>query len=213
MSASDLTRLRDAILSVVTGGKWISVRESSGRLVIDFSGPDRAQHPGFWAEVVTEDAAAEYTVMRQRPTLVSAGGGSADPLTDDTDTYSPVYEVNGVTGLAVGRRVWVRPAGVGSDDEPQWVCDSNDVPANGTFMVALTQTGGATGDATTQASWEYTVKSLDAVTTYATAREPQTRRQNVGKLKAATLGLGYFDASGDFQLAHAFEEIDAQACA
>lgn len=72
------------------------------------------------------------------------------------------------------------------------------------IFVALSTTSGATGDATHQATYVYTVKTFDSTATIATGLSPAYRERN-GNFDAATMGIGYFDNSGAFVLVVAFE--------
>lgn len=130
--AAELRRLLARAGRGVRGSGITRVFNSAGGLLIHTPGSSaRARVPklnvGFWGEVLSEDAEAEYTVRRKKPLPISSGGGSAEPLQNALDgvgdpiILSPVYHVNQVSGIAPDTIVWVTPNGVGNDGSPQWV--------------------------------------------------------------------------------------------
>lgn len=84
-------------------------------------------------------------------------------------------------------------------------------PAPGNFMVNLTQTGGSNGNKTTAATWTYTAKTLNNATTLGTVLSPNKPRP-FGTQTAATLGVAYYDNTGTFQLAEAYEKPGSGGC-
>jgi hypothetical protein len=78
------------------------------------------------------------------------------------------------------------------------------------FYVALTQTGGSNGTDTTAATWTYTAVSVTGAPC-GTAMAPD-RPRGFGTFAAATKGVGYYDNSGDFKLADAYETPGTEEC-
>jgi hypothetical protein len=83
-------------------------------------------------------------------------------------------------------------------------------PAGVHFAVTLAQTGGANGNANSAATWEYTATSLSGAE-IDTAVTPAKPRGN-GTFTQATQGVGYYNASGDFVLAEAYETPGTEEC-
>ncbi|TXH55510.1 MAG: hypothetical protein E6Q97_08640 [Desulfurellales bacterium] len=84
------------------------------------------------------------------------------------------------------------------------------------FPVVLTQTGGADGDATTQASWTYTIADLDS-NTIATSQDigagdHKWKRPAVGKVEKANFGLAYYDTDGDPIVTWCNERLLVESC-
>ncbi|QOV91074.1 hypothetical protein [Humisphaera borealis] len=78
------------------------------------------------------------------------------------------------------------------------------------FRVQLSQTGGSDGTGTTAPSYTYTVTRNGVQ--LATGESPDVGRAN-GSYTAATLGIGYYDSDGEFQLLYAFEVPNTYECA
>jgi len=78
------------------------------------------------------------------------------------------------------------------------------------FVVNLTQNSGANGTNTTAATWTYNVTDL-AGKSLGTNLSPQ-RPRAWGTAAAATMGMGYFDTSGVFYLAEAWETAGSGGC-
>lgn len=78
------------------------------------------------------------------------------------------------------------------------------------FVVNLTQTGGANGSQTTSATWTYNVTDLNgkSLGTNLSPRRPRA----LGTATAATMGMGYFDVTGVFYLAEAWETPGSGGC-
>ncbi len=78
------------------------------------------------------------------------------------------------------------------------------------FAVGLTEDGGSAGNASTQCSFTYTVKTLDAATTLGTAMTPGKQRPTVGAMLSGggLAGAGYYDTTSTFVLFDANEHLD-----
>lgn len=81
----------------------------------------------------------------------------------------------------------------------------------GVFQVAVTQTGGSDGSASTAASYTYTVKTQDSVTTLGTGVAVTGPRPK-GLTNVGTVGLAYYDSSGALKLWSAGETPTTAAC-
>jgi hypothetical protein len=79
------------------------------------------------------------------------------------------------------------------------------------FRVNLTKTSGSTGTQSSAASWVYTAKTLDNVTTLGTGLSPEKSRPN-GNRTQATIGTGYYNNSGVFVLYEADEPFGTGSC-
>jgi hypothetical protein len=96
----------------------------------------------------------------------------------------------------------------GEDDLPVVLVDAGPL---GLFRVTLAQTSGSAGDATTPPSWVYNVSYGDT-SNVATGKSPEVGRSN-GYFEAATIGIGYVDDAGAWQLLQAFEPPGTVPCA
>ncbi len=83
-------------------------------------------------------------------------------------------------------------------------------PRHSMFAVGLTEDGGSAGNASTQCSFTYTVKTLDAATTLGTAMTPGKQRPTVGAMLSGggLAGAGYYDTTSTFVLFCANEHLD-----
>lgn len=81
----------------------------------------------------------------------------------------------------------------------------------GVFQVAVTQTGGSDGSPSTAASYTYTVKTQDSVTTLGTVIAVTGPRPK-GLTNVGTVGLAYYDSSGAVKLWSAGETPTTAAC-
>jgi hypothetical protein len=81
----------------------------------------------------------------------------------------------------------------------------------GVFQVACTQTGGSDGSATTAASYTYTVKTQDGVTTLGTGVAVTGPRPK-GLTNVGTVGIAYYDSSGALKLWSAGETPTSGTC-
>lgn len=92
----------------------------------------------------------------------------------------------------------------------------NAVPETDNFFpVTLVEDGSGSadaGDATTQCSYTYTVKSIIGAKTLLENASPACARPAYGKLVAATKGIAYVDANDTWQLWYAHEVFDVEAC-
>ena len=80
-----------------------------------------------------------------------------------------------------------------------------------TLRVNLSQTGGSNGNASTAATWTYNVTDVFGGS-LGTAMSPEFPRPK-GTMTAATVGLGYYNTSGDFVLYQAAEKPGTGSCA
>ncbi len=89
---------------------------------------------------------------------------------------------------------------------------NGDIATNkgGVFVVALTQTGGATGTQSAAATWTYTATSLAGVV-LGTVLSPE-RPRSFGTRTAATKGYAYYNNAGTFTLAEAWETPGSGGC-
>lgn len=92
-------------------------------------------------------------------------------------------------------------------------------PGRALFAVLVWRDGGTTdGDESNQCDRTYTAKTLDGQVTLGTALTPKRVRPTTGTLVTppptgdGVVGLGYFEADGDFVLFDANEALDTDAC-
>jgi hypothetical protein len=92
----------------------------------------------------------------------------------------------------------------------------------GFFPVVVSPDGGGSiGDDTTPASWTYACLSTDGLTDYGSGHQPfgpwgfGTFRRPIGRMLPApdgSIGVGYIDIVGDFQLWQVAERLDTAPC-
>lgn len=133
--------------------------------------------------------------------LTPLGGkpGGVKLLTGDVVAYVPFFIMNQQTGQAT-------PSGV-----------LLPVSRAVMFPVTLTQTGGAGGDETTEASWTYTVDDAISGDELDTAVDPTASphkfvRHPAGAMTKANTGWAYYNAAGAFVLTWINEVLDTEEC-
>lgn len=170
--------------------------------------------PPFWIELIEEDEDNPGRYSWKKVTPVDGELTDTDPLIDSGGLYT-ARDINGCSGLPAGTRVEVKFAGYDStaegDDKPPVYLFCFDRMPGELFVVNLSMDGGAAGDGSGPATWTYTVTSLDGVE-LGTAMSPQRPRDSFGEREEAGKGTGYYDASGTFKLAEAWETIPVEPC-
>lgn len=164
---------------------------------------------GFWARITAVDASSGAHSWRRM-----VWDPAAAELVDDAESVTGTvnaYEASKCR-LTVGARVLLEFAGYdgGGGD----VFRFSVMPRSGLFAVKVTQTGGSAGDATTQCSFTYTVKTLDG-TTIGTGMTPQKKRASVGAYEAPaanSYGTAFYDEDGDLVLFDPNEVPDPETC-
>lgn len=115
----------------------------------------------------------------------------------------------------IGRVVLIRPGLMVNSDGLREFCFN--IPTPITFPVKMEQTGGASGNQTTQCSYTYTITDIDDHE-LATEFPPESDRPEVGTLIPATWGIGYWisDPLGNPDVPQlvvkCVEPVDVEAC-
>ena len=84
-------------------------------------------------------------------------------------------------------------------------------PPSGTFVVLLAVNTGSNGTQTTAATFKYDVTKRDG-TPLGTDLAVERPRARLGRVTAATKGIGEYDHNGDFVLVEAWEVFGATGC-
>lgn len=144
----------------------------------------------------------------------------SDLNTDDDCLVDNVIENKNASGtniLTVGDDSFViaRPTGRFDNTDPSNLLPIFEAskPAQGSmFAVTVSSDGGDDGDKTTPPSYTYTVTTLDGANTLGTTMTPQRPWANGSIADPGTLGSGYFDNSGTFQLYEVLFAYNTGAC-
>ena len=209
ITAQFLNESKNAPPRTIRGGRGILVKAVGGSLVIEATNKNiqsPGPAPGYWAKITAHNGSGRYSATEQSP---QPDGSLADKTNGRTTDYA--FEKHGRKHVENGEIVWLRRGVLDSSDNQNYVFEGSNLGTM--FAVDLTQTGGSAGDKSTQASWTYTAKSLSGET-LGTGLTPKRQRPTVGKMQSGngTVGLGYYDASGNFQLYDANEALDSAAC-
>jgi len=158
-----------------------------------------------WIEI-TGGSGSDYSWKLKVPD--GAGGlQDATPAVTGTNT---ARHVDGLTSVPTGATVLAWHIGVDGSGNPRYLFDDFYRPFV-CFAVTVSNDGGSAGDKTTQCDFTYTVTTKNGVQ-LATAAAPENQRPAAGKLVAATLGMGYYDAAGAFVLSWVNETLAVEAC-
>jgi len=193
--------LYDYILSLEVRGDLNTTtarRDRSGTVVkANFPelGGDSSRPYSYVAKITADNEDGTYDADEQISTAAVFGADANDGVEfgNATNDIGYLYELNELVGVPVGTFVVVHRVADASGD-PIWYFDSG-WGVGTIFPVDLTQTGGVAGDATTQCTFTYTVKSISAKTLL-TVSTPIWNRTQYGKMVAATSGTAYVNSSG-----------------
>lgn len=205
-----LNRLKRAVFTSVKGDGLITVTQSGQNLTIGFAGKIPGISPPILAKITEVDVAnEEFGLVEVLPDGSEPDnprtwdGGSSPNLPKAHNLYGvPVGPVDGVVQLHRG----VDPS---DPSTPYWWFEG--VKPWETFAVDLSQTGGSAGDASSEASFTYTVNDLDG-NELGTSVSPEHARPSLGALVAATKGMAYYTAGAELKLLWTDEQPDMAEC-
>lgn len=157
----------------------------------------------FWAKLTGEGSTSgAYSWKMQAFTA----GSMADASPAVEDTGFSAIEANSTSGLPADTIVRLTFAGLDSGGAPCYLFTAGgSVPPGTLFAVNLSRDGGADGSGSTAVTYTYTATSITTdAPTLGTGLTPDKPRP-IGLMAVATKGVGYYDASGNFMLAEAYE--------
>ena len=134
----------------------------------------------------------------------------------DTPTNGNVYGVDGWKLKSSGYRL-LNATMLGIVDSTNKVAFVRTSELREMIPVAMSQTGGSDGDATTKTTYTYTITDAYTTASIGTSVDPEAsphkfKRLAAGHVTAATFGTGYWKADGAFSLVHCNEIIVVESC-
>jgi hypothetical protein len=170
--------------------------------------PAIASHRGRFVVLIEDIAGSEYGMA-----VISGVTPVKIDVRDADHRYAEVKDAD-TTQLQSGpigtARILWKESGTGT----KWAIVNLGVLPPCLFPVKVFQTGGSSGNKTTQADWTYTVKDIHGFE-LGTVMTPLKVRPEFGSIAAPpddTYGTGFFDADGVFQLWDANETLNVLGC-
>jgi len=197
-----------------------TVRRSEADLPGDRGEPGFVAAPKIlrFARIASHNGSGVYTATEVYYHDNSSATHFPQPFSDKTaQSFTTVRELNGYGRVAAGTVVPVfRLRGTTDTSGATGVFSTDFVFVRGVeaypalFPVTLTQTGGVSGDASTQCSFTYTVKDVTGTVELGTGMSPAFARPALGKMVAGTKGVAYY-ATEDTLVLHQTDEVPAVA--
>jgi hypothetical protein len=156
---------------------------------------------GFWARL---HDASSYNYQFTQVVEGSAGTWTDVPngIASTTANGLTAQEVNGVTGIPDGTRVWIVGQFGGNSPRLYAFMVGGSSKPGATYAVLVTQDGGAQGDKTTKATWTFTWTDLSGSVTLGTGTQ-QLKPVPTGRMALqppGSYGLGFDLADGTHKL-------------